>query len=309
MAAVTAGGFGPATGAFSGNTGNANFNSVLNQFNYDGGPKVITLYNLFIGQQYAVQLFGLDGQAGAARARSANYQDPNDAFDISTTFAMGDVSYIVGTFTTSNTTVDIQENLPTGASGNINVLVIRALGVIIAPTITTPPASVTIDQGLTTTFTVAASGTAPLTYRWQRGVVGSGIFTNVPANARYSGLTGVTLTISNLAVADSADYRVIVANATGSATSAPPATLSVQAVTPQFVWSLPAAITTADATLNQSGTIVGAAVFGTTPTIVVLTNGMSVDFRTNDSVATATGAGTATAHFPATRATWISTRC
>ena len=207
MAAVTAGGFGPATGAFSGNTGNANFNSVLNQFNYDGGPKVITLYNLFIGQQYAVQLFGLDGQAGAARARSANYQDPNDAFDISTTFAMGDVSYIVGTFTTSNTTVDIQENLPTGASGNINVLVIRALGVIIAPTITTPPASVTIDQGLTTTFTVAASGTAPLTYRWQRGVVGSGIFTNVPANARYSGLTGVTLTISNLAVADSADYR------------------------------------------------------------------------------------------------------
>jgi hypothetical protein len=301
VASLAGGGVGGGTGAFAGDTGNANFNSVLNQFIYDGGPLTISLNNLFVGQQYAVQLFALSDDStdgdGSDPFNPANFQDPNDPFDVSSTFLMGNNVFTIGTFTASNTTVNIQENLPYNGNGNLNALVVRALGVIVAPTITTPPASVTIDQGLATTFTVAASGTAPLTYRWQRGAVGSGIFTNVPANARYSGLTAPTLIITNLALGDAADYQVIVANTAGSVTSTPPATLSVQAVTPQFVWSLPAAITTADATLNQAGTIVGAAAFGPTPAIVVLTNGTSVDFQTNSSVATATGAGTATGAF------------
>jgi len=301
VAAVTGGGYGDTTGAFSGDTGNANFNSVLTQFTYDGGPLTIALNNLFVGQLYSVQLFALSDDAASGDGSNpfnlANYQDPNDPFDVSSTFAMGDIFYTIGTFTASNTTVNIQENLPYSGNGNINALVIRALGVIVAPTITTPPSSVTIDQGLATTFTVGASGTAPLTYRWQRGVIGSGVFTNMPANVRYSGLTSPTLTITNLAPGDAADYQVIVANTAGSVTSTPPATLTVQVATPQFVWSVPASITTADATLNQAGTIVGAAVFGPTPAIVVLTNGTSVDFRTNASVATATGAGVTTGAF------------
>jgi hypothetical protein len=298
---ATATGNGAGSGAFLADTGNANFNATLTQASWDGGPKTITLNNLIAGQQYSVQLFALDDSIGASDNsnpfRMASFQDPADPFDISSTISMGDLAYIIGTFTASNSTVNLQENLPLSGNGNLNALVIRALGVIVAPSVTTAPASVTIDQGLSTTFSVAASGSTPLTYQWQRGVVGSGIFTNVPANARYSGLTGSTLTISNLAVGDGADYQVIVANAGGSVTSTPPATLAVQAVTPRFVWSLPRAITSADATLNQSGTIVGAAVFGSTPAIVVLTNGTSVDFQTNASVATATGAGTTTGAF------------
>jgi hypothetical protein len=298
---ATATGNGAGTGAFLGDTGNANFNAALTQASWDGGPKTITLNNLIVGQQYSVQLFALDDSTGASDNsnpyRTANFQDPADPFDISSTIAMGDLAYVIGTFTASNTQVNIQENLPLNGNGNLNALVVRALGVIVAPSITTPPSAVTIDQGLTTTFSVAASGSTPLTYQWQRGVTGSDIFTNVPANARYSGLTSSTLTISNLAVGDAADYQVIVANAGGSVTSTPPATLSVQTVTPQFVWSLPRDISTADATLNQSGTVVGAAVFGPTPAIVVLTNGTSVDFKTNTSVATATGAGTTTGAF------------
>jgi hypothetical protein len=253
-----------------------------------------------VGQLYSVQFFALDDRGGASSAATANYQDPNDPYNISTTFAMGDNVYTVGTFTASNTMVSIQENLLNGnGGGNANAVVIRALGVIVAPQITTQPQSVTIDQGLTTPvrFTAAASGTAPLTYRWQRGVVGSGVFTNVPADARYVGLTSPTLIISNAVTGDAADYQVVVANASGSVTSTPPATLTVQVVTPQFVWSVPASITTADATLSQSGTIVGAEVFGPSPKIVVLANGSSVDFKNDGSVATATGEGTFTGAF------------
>jgi hypothetical protein len=299
-AAVTGGGFGTANGAFSGNTGNANFNAVLGQFTYDAGPHTVTLYNLFVGQQYSVQLFALDDRGGTSSALTANYQDPNDPYNISTTFAMGDNVYTVGTFTASNSTVSIQENLlMLNGSGNINAVVIRALGLIVAPQITSQPQPVTIDQGVGTPvkFTAAASGTAPLTYQWQRGAVGSGIFTNVPANARYVGLTSPNLIISNAVTGDQADYRVVVANASGSATSAPPATLTVNAVTPQFVFSVPASITTADAALTQSGTIVGAEVFGPSPKIVVLANGTSVDFKNIGATATATGDGTFTGAF------------
>ena len=296
-AAVTVGGFGMAAGAFSGTTSNANFDAVLSQFTYDAGPHVVTLYNLSVGQQYSVQLFALDDRGGASSALTANYQDPNDPYDISTTFAMGDNVYTIATFTASNSTVSIQENLPMlGGSGNINAVVIRAIGVVVAPQITTEPQSATIDQGVgaPVKFTVAATGTGPLTYLWQRGAVGSGTFTNVPANARYAGLTSPTLIITNAVPADVADYQAIVANAAGSVTSSPPATLTVNAVTPQFVFSAPASITTADATLNQSGTIVGAEVFGASPQIVVLANGSSVDFKNIGATATATGGGTFT---------------
>src|SRR5205823_13787495 len=40
--------------------------------------------------------------------------------------------------------------------------------VLVAPTITTQPASQTVSTGQTATFTVTATGTAPLTYQWQR---------------------------------------------------------------------------------------------------------------------------------------------
>ena len=48
---ATCTGNGTATGAFAAQTtGNANFNTVLNGFKYDGGPHTITLNNLAPGQ-------------------------------------------------------------------------------------------------------------------------------------------------------------------------------------------------------------------------------------------------------------------
>src|SRR5207302_13013 len=39
---------------------------------------------------------------------------------------------------------------------------------LVAPTITTQPASQTVTTGQTATFTVTATGTAPLSYQWQK---------------------------------------------------------------------------------------------------------------------------------------------
>src|SRR5207249_672159 len=58
----------------------------------------------------------------------------------------------------------------TATSGTASVTVIAAA----APTITGQPASVTVDSGQTATFTVAASGSAPLSYHWMRGATAVG---------------------------------------------------------------------------------------------------------------------------------------
>ena len=59
------------------------------------------------------------------------------------------------------------------------------------------------------TFQVVATGSAPFTYQWQRNG------TDIP------GATQSTLTLSNVQLSDSADYRVLVSNAFGPAVSAP----------------------------------------------------------------------------------------
>jgi len=77
----------------------------------------------------------------------------------------------------------------------------------IPPSITTQPASQTKNPGDTATFTVAASGTAPLSYQWQKN------------GGNISGATSATLTISDVQLSDAANYAVVVSNAGGTATS------------------------------------------------------------------------------------------
>ena len=86
-----------------------------------------------------------------------------------------------------------------------------------APTISQPPADQTVTAGETATFTVAANGTAPLTYQWQRDG------TNIVGANSASYTTPVT-TLADSGVA----YRVRVSNSAGAVTSAT-ATLTVEA--------------------------------------------------------------------------------
>jgi len=85
----------------------------------------------------------------------------------------------------------------------------------IAPTITSHPASVTVAAGQPASFTVAASGTAPLQYQWLRnGVV-------------ISSATSPTLTLPAVTAADNgAAFSAVVSNTAGSIPSNP-ATLTV----------------------------------------------------------------------------------
>jgi hypothetical protein len=75
------------------------------------------------------------------------------------------------------------------------------------PTITGQPQNQTINQGGSATFTVAANGTPPLSYKWSR------YGTNLP------GATGSSYTRGNAQPADAGPYSVVVSNTLGTAAS------------------------------------------------------------------------------------------
>ncbi len=87
-----------------------------------------------------------------------------------------------------------------------------------APAITTQPQQQTVGNGGSATFTVAATGTAPLAYQWMKN------------GANISGATTTALTIVNAQLSDAAFYTVLVSNTGGSVTSS--ATQLVLTTTP-----------------------------------------------------------------------------
>src|SRR4029077_20156839 len=93
----------------------------------------------------------------------------------------------------------------------------------VPPSITTQPASQTVTAGQTATFTVAASGTAPLSYQWQKN--GSPVGANSPSYTTPATTTGD----------NGAQFTVVVSNSAGSTTSNA-ATLTINvppSITPQ----------------------------------------------------------------------------
>ena len=104
------------------------------------------------------------------------------------------------------------------------------------PSITTQPVSQTNYVGQTNTFTVGASGTAPLSYQWQ--VEANGSYVNLNNSGQFSGVTNATFSISSLALTNATNYEVVVTNSIGSVTSAP-ATLTVLTNTGAFISAQP----------------------------------------------------------------------
>lgn len=77
-----------------------------------------------------------------------------------------------------------------------------------APSITSQPANATVNAGSTATFSVTATGTAPLTYQWRKN------------GAAISGATASSYTTPATTTADNgAAFSVVVTNSAGSATS------------------------------------------------------------------------------------------
>ena len=95
-------------------------------------------------------------------------------------------------------------------SGSITSAVapLTVIGVPVAPSIITQPQSLVVGKGSNATFTVTASGTAPLSYQW---------FFN---NTNISGATSFTFTRTNVQATNTGNYFVAITNSVGSITSA-----------------------------------------------------------------------------------------
>jgi glucose/arabinose dehydrogenase len=113
--------------------------------------------------------------------------------------------------------------LTTGSDGNLYYLnrnTSTLYKIVYTPSATLPvisshPSSRTVAEGQSVTFSVSASGTAPLRYQWQKN------------GANLSGATSATFTIASSKTTDAGQYRVLVSNAVGSVTSNT-ATLTIQ---------------------------------------------------------------------------------
>ncbi|MBK8476504.1 MAG: immunoglobulin domain-containing protein [Opitutaceae bacterium] len=104
------------------------------------------------------------------------------------------------------------------AAGSYSVVVTNTAGsatsreatitVHTVPAITQAPIAQSVEIGDTATFTVAATGSPVPTYQWQKNRVA------------IAGATQATLTLTNVQSTAAGNYRVVVTNAAGSATSA-----------------------------------------------------------------------------------------
>ena len=126
----------------------------------------------------------------------------------SITVPLGSTYYVGLADTAHNNSV-----LSTDTFDNVSVSAAAAT----APSITSQPASSTVTAGQQASFTVAATGTAPFSYQWQKMV--SGNWNNVTNGGDITGATTATLSFSASVAADAGQYRVSVTNTAGNATS------------------------------------------------------------------------------------------
>ncbi len=133
-------------------------------------------------------------------------------------------------------------------AGNYSVTVSNAVGFVISsnaalvvltpPSITTPPAALTVAEGAPASFTVLAAGTAPLSYQWKRNG------TNIANGGSVSGANTATLTLNNAQPLQGGLYSVAISNTAGGIVSSPVQFSVIAALTvgeamnaPYLTWS------------------------------------------------------------------------
>ena len=95
----------------------------------------------------------------------------------------------------------------TNTAGSVTSAV-AVLTVLVPPSITAQPTNLSVVGGANASFSVTASGTAPLSYQWQFN--GAGL----------AGATGTSLTLASVQPTNGGSYTVVVTNTAGSVTSA-----------------------------------------------------------------------------------------
>lgn len=93
------------------------------------------------------------------------------------------------------------------AQSNTALLTVIPVVIVTAPAITTQPVDQTVLAGAGASFTVTATGTAPLSYQWRRN------------GATIAGATTATYSIPSVQAPAVGSYDVVVSNSAGAATS------------------------------------------------------------------------------------------
>jgi hypothetical protein len=122
--------------------------------------------------------------------------------------------------TASTVNYRVQVYVFSGSASNCNVynMTLTLTSICTPPSITSHPSSQTVFVGQSVCFSVSASGSTPLSYQWQRDSV------DIP------GATSPTYCFTAQASDNGAQYRCVVTNSCGSATSNS-ATLTVNMIT------------------------------------------------------------------------------
>jgi sugar lactone lactonase YvrE len=200
---------------------------------------VIRLGNLIVAPAISAQPQSTSVLAGAAFSLSVGatgtapltyqwYQNGNAvAGATASTYAVASAA------TTNAGSYTVIVSNPAGSATSNSAVVAVSLPVV-APSIAIQPQSITITAGQGGNLSVAANGTAPLSYQW---------FQNGNAVA---GATSSTYAISNAVTANAGSYTVTVTNSAGTATSAP---ATVVVGIPPSITSPPQSVTVAQGSL------------------------------------------------------------
>jgi hypothetical protein len=186
----------------------------------------------------------------------------------------------------------------TAGNATSNAAMLTVTNPIVAPAITTQPASQTVIAGKTASFNVAASGTAPLTYQWSKN------------GAAISGATSSTYTTPAETTTDNnAKFTVAVSNSAGSATSNAALLTVTSATVAPAITTQPASQTviagkTASFTVAASGTAPltyqwsknGVAISGATSAAYTTPAETTTDNNAKFTVAVSNSAGSATSN-------------
>jgi uncharacterized repeat protein (TIGR01451 family) len=151
----------------------------------------------------------------ASGSGSINHQISLEAGDSANYTLQGTVA-ASATGTLSNTVTVTAAGVNDPVPGNNSATDVDTIEQAVAPTISVQPASITVTQPNSATFSVTASGTAPLSYQWRRnGVAIAGAITST-----------YVLNPTSAAADNGAVFSVVVSNIAGNVTSSN-ATLTV----------------------------------------------------------------------------------
>jgi len=159
-------------------------------------------------------------------AAPLNYQWQKDNINIGGAAATNYTIAVLAVSDTGNYRC-LVTNIAGAATSAVASLTVNAPAVI-----TVDPQSLTNNPGTLASFSVTATGTAPLYYQWQKD------------NISIGGATATNYMIASVASGDAGNYRCIVSNMVNAATSAV-AALTVNAVPPPNGW-LAVQVTPAD---------------------------------------------------------------